>query len=154
MSPKISCKAQLKTLCSPVLPLRSVDTNWGPEQTGRECTAVQCTVPVSTVQVYTLQYRAARCDQGCSVTYVGGGGADNKNSDSASVTLYLARGDLERLISLFNFFEPLFNFDLKLFKQTNSFSSSWLLLIWRTLPNSYVGCLRIWDLILSECARM
>ena len=71
----------------------------------------------------TLQYRAARCDQGCSVTYVGGG-ADNKNSDSASVALYLARGDLERLISLFNFFEPLFNFDLKLFKQTNSFSSS------------------------------
>ena len=45
------------------------------------------------------------------MTYVGEG-ADNKNSDSASVALYLARGDLERLISLFNFFEPLFNFDL------------------------------------------
>ena len=153
MSPKISCKPQLQTLSSPVLPLGSVDTNWGPEQTGRECTAVQCTVPVCTVQVYTA-VQGGQVWPGVQCDICGEGGADNKNSDSASVALYLARGDLERLISLFNFFEPLFNFDLKLFKQTNSFSSSWLLLIWRTLPNSYVGCLRIWDLILSECARM
>ena len=37
----------------------------------------------------TLQYRAARCDQGCSVTYVGGGGERTIKIQTPLLWLYI-----------------------------------------------------------------